>query len=161
MENDLISRVELRRQLAIWCEKLRSAGECGGCEVELLQAVIKMVDAQATASVEPYDTGITLSTNDLISRSALIQALRRQEKVSELCADGLSAGLARAIVEVYNAKIVDAELVRRGKWRLNPNGIYDDNTWECSVCGGPWKLIDGNPGENFMRYCPQCGAKME
>ena len=52
MENDLISRVELRRQLAIWCEKLRSAGECGGCEVELLQAVIKMVDAQENVKAE-------------------------------------------------------------------------------------------------------------
>ena len=57
MENDLISRVELRRQLAIWCEKLRSAGECGGCEVELLQAVIKMVDAQAAVDTEPVRHG--------------------------------------------------------------------------------------------------------
>ena len=104
MENDLISRVELRRHLAIWCEKLRSAGECGGCEVELLQAVIKMVDAQEN---------------------------------------------------------VKAELAQHGKWKLNPNGIYDDNTWTCSVCGGPWMLLDGNPKDNFMRYCPQCGAKME
>ena len=45
-EGDLIRRSELRRQLVIWSEKLRAAGECGGCEVELLQAVIKMVDAQ-------------------------------------------------------------------------------------------------------------------
>lgn len=104
MSNDLISRSELRRNLMIWTEKLRSAGECGGCEVELLQAVIKMVDAQEN---------------------------------------------------------VKAELVQHGKWKLNPNGIYDDNTWTCSVCGGPWMLIDGNPKDNFMRYCPQCGAKME
>ena len=42
-EGDLIRRSELRRQLVIWSEKLRAAGECGGCEVELLQAVIKTV----------------------------------------------------------------------------------------------------------------------
>ena len=57
MENDLISHVELRRQLAIWCEKLCSAGECGGCEVELLQTVIKMVDAQAAVDAEPVRHG--------------------------------------------------------------------------------------------------------
>ena len=47
--NDLISRAGLRRSLMIWAEKLRAAGECGGCEAELLQAVIKMVDAQPLA----------------------------------------------------------------------------------------------------------------
>ena len=52
-EGDLIRRSELRRQLVIWSEKLRAAGECGGCEVELLQAVIKMVDAQEAVDVEP------------------------------------------------------------------------------------------------------------
>ena len=39
MTNDLISRAELRRSLMIWADKLRTAGECGGCEAELLQAV--------------------------------------------------------------------------------------------------------------------------
>lgn len=47
MNSDLISRAELRRNLMIWADKLRTAGECGGCEVELLRAVVKMVDAQA------------------------------------------------------------------------------------------------------------------
>ena len=46
MTNDLISRAEFRRSLMIWAEKLRIAGECGGCEVELMQAVIRMLDAQ-------------------------------------------------------------------------------------------------------------------
>lgn len=56
-EGDLIRRSELRRQLVIWSEKLRAAGECGGCEVELLRAVIRMVDAQEAVDVEPYDAG--------------------------------------------------------------------------------------------------------
>ena len=50
-EGDLIRRSELRRQLVIWSEKLRAAGECGGCEVELLRAVIRMVDAQEAVDV--------------------------------------------------------------------------------------------------------------
>ena len=53
MTNDLISRAELRRSLMIWADKLRTAGECGGCEAELLQAVVKMVDAHAAVDAEP------------------------------------------------------------------------------------------------------------
>lgn len=50
--NDLISRAEFRRSLMIWAEKLRIAGECGGCELELMQAVIRMLDAQEPISAE-------------------------------------------------------------------------------------------------------------
>ena len=57
MSNDLISRSELRRNLMIWMEKLRIAGECGGCEVELIQAVIRMLDAQAAVDAEPVRHG--------------------------------------------------------------------------------------------------------
>lgn len=57
MTNDLISRAELRRSLMIWADKLRTAGECGGCEVELLQAVVKMVGAQAAVDAEPVQHG--------------------------------------------------------------------------------------------------------
>lgn len=54
---DLISRSELRRQLVIWSEKLRTAGECGGCEAELMQMVVKMVDAQDSMGIEPARRG--------------------------------------------------------------------------------------------------------
>lgn len=57
MNNDLISRSEFRRSLIIWAEKLRIAGECGGCEVELIQAVIRMLDAQAAVDAEPVRHG--------------------------------------------------------------------------------------------------------
>ena len=57
MNNDLISRSEFRRSLIIWAEKLHIAGECGGCEVELMQAVIRMLDAQAAVDAEPTRHG--------------------------------------------------------------------------------------------------------
>ena len=57
MSGDLISSAKLRRSLMIWADKLRTAGECGGCEVELLQAVVKMVDAQAAVDAEPVRHG--------------------------------------------------------------------------------------------------------
>lgn len=49
---DLISRSELRRRLMIWLEKLRAAGECGGCEVELMQNVVRMLDSQESMGTE-------------------------------------------------------------------------------------------------------------
>lgn len=57
MSGDLISIAKLRQSLMIWADKLRTAGECGGCEVELLQAVVKMVDAQAAVDAEPVRHG--------------------------------------------------------------------------------------------------------
>ena len=36
----------------------------------------------------------------------------------------------------------------------------DSGTWECSECGEVWMLNEGNPKENNMNYCPQCGARM-
>lgn len=47
MNNDLISRLALKQELKLWIEQSDSTDECGGCEAELLQAVVKMVDAQA------------------------------------------------------------------------------------------------------------------
>ena len=49
--SDLISRTGLRRSLMIWHDRLTAAGECGGCEAELLQAVVKLVDAQKAALI--------------------------------------------------------------------------------------------------------------
>lgn len=47
-----------------------------------------------------------------------------------------------------------------GRWEYKPD-IYDDNTYECSECGGAWTIIDGTPTDNNMLYCPHCGAGME
>ena len=47
-----------------------------------------------------------------------------------------------------------------GRW------IEHDDDWcgffyTCSSCGCDWTTIDGTPQENNMRFCPECGAKME
>ena len=56
---------------------------------------------------------------------------------------------------------IDPEsLVKHGKWLYKPN-LYDESTYECSVCKEPWTLIEGNPAENNMHFCPNCGAKMD
>lgn len=55
---------------------------------------------------------------------------------------------------------VDAAPVKHGRWIEN-EGFDGDCYYTCSVCKCDWTTIDGTPTENNMRYCPECGAKMD
>lgn len=46
-----------------------------------------------------------------------------------------------------------------GEWKLMESD-WDDNTWQCSVCGEPFVLIEGEPDQNGYYFCPNCGADM-
>ena len=59
------------------------------------------------------------------------------------------------------APTVDAVPVRRGKWKRWEDDWDGDDTFECSVCGAAFTLIDGTPEGNDYYYCPHCGARME
>lgn len=94
--------------------------------------------------------------NDLISRSALIEILRQRERGASFLRDSLRPGIARAILDVYDAPTVDAKPVRYGMWGAEIVTGYDGlhPVWErpCLLCG------------KYSRYasafCPHCGAKM-
>lgn len=62
--------------------------------------------------------------------------------------------------DVESMPTIDATPVKHGRWEYSEN-IYDESTWACSICKEPWTLIDGTPQENGMKYCPNCGAKMD
>lgn len=47
-----------------------------------------------------------------------------------------------------------------GKWIERDDG-WGGTYYDCSVCGGSWTTIDGTPFDYGMKYCPNCGAKME
>ena len=96
-------------------------------------------------------------TNDLISRSALIAAIKTN---SPTFYDGQDIANWQAKCN-NEAPAVDAEPVQHGEWILNPCNLYNDATWVCSVCGNEWVLIDGTPLDNQMNYCPKCGARMD
>lgn len=49
--------------------------------------------------------------------------------------------------------------VKLGVW-LNGEETFDDSTYICSVCNQPWTLMVGEPKDNNMNYCPNCGSKM-
>lgn len=47
-----------------------------------------------------------------------------------------------------------------GKW-IEQTDYVGDTYYECSVCKEPWTTIEGTPMQNFINYCPKCGARME
>lgn len=58
------------------------------------------------------------------------------------------------------APTVDAVPVVHGAWVEHED--YNGNCYySCSACGCDWMTIDGTPAENNMRFCPECGAKMD
>lgn len=54
----------------------------------------------------------------------------------------------------------DVAPVVHGKWEQCDYFDEDSNTYVCSVCDETWTLNTGNPKENNMYYCPNCGAKI-
>lgn len=48
---------------------------------------------------------------------------------------------------------------KTGRW-IEQDDSWDGVYYECSVCGEPWTLIDGTPWDNYMNFCPNCGADM-
>lgn len=94
--------------------------------------------------------------NDLIPRSALLEAIRGDHPPFY---DGQDVANWQEKC-INEAPTVDAKPVRHGEWKRDGE-VYDDATWVCSVCGEPWSLFYGTPEENGMHYCPNCGAKMD
>ncbi len=37
----------------------------------------------------------------------------------------------------------------------------DNNVYKCLHCEMEWVLMDGNPVENEMSFCPKCGLKIK
>lgn len=63
---------------------------------------------------------------------------------------------------VLKEPAADVAEVRHGRWiPSDMGGGEPDEAYICSECGEPWTLIDGNPAENNMRYCPNCGTRMD
>lgn len=89
--------------------------------------------------------------------------------------DGVADGFLLARDDVKKAPTIDAEPVRRGKWKIKTINTFDlaygttgyEPVYQCSVCGGVMEsyLRLDEPimpeDANFPRYCPNCGAKMD
>lgn len=92
--------------------------------------------------------------NDLISRSALLDAMCKTCTMQEVCEKSYNE--TRDFIQSIPA--VDAEPVRHGRWEnigyiTTAYGSID--TGCCSECGA----VDV-PIEPYDDYCPHCGAMM-
>ena len=89
--------------------------------------------------------------DDYVSRQWLIDEYFRRHK-------GPPGGALKIIEE---APAADVEPKRKtGTW-TEENVYFDQYAWRCSACREDWDLIEGTPFENNMRFCPNCGAKMD
>ena len=60
---------------------------------------------------------------------------------------------------VLNAPTIEPQR-KKGKWIEQEDG-WGDAYYDCSACGNSWTTIDGTPWDNGMKFCPNCGARME
>ena len=49
---------------------------------------------------------------------------------------------------------------RVGRWIELKDG-YDDEYYECTICGTPLDTIVGTPDDNGFNFCPHCGCLMK
>lgn len=91
--------------------------------------------------------------NDLISRSALIAAIKTNSQLF-MMDKILPIGKQNASTK---PPAVDAEPVRHGEWsnyRINGyDGLHPVYETQCSLCGGYARFT--------YRFCPHCGARMD
>ena len=117
--------------------------------------------------------------NDLISRSELKKALAEIfETVEVVTFDDI-------IARIDNAQTVEPDCLHckqyqggydygfnigynkgkkdipQGEWIERTERITLDTYYECSNCKEPWTTIEGTPWQNMMKFCPNCGARME
>lgn len=109
----------------------------------------------------PLKEGVNMkAANDLISRSALLEAIRGDHPPFY---DGQDVANWQEKC-INEAPAVDAEPMRHGKWLFS-----DYDYFTCSVCGGQYftgadstkdakAMLENN---DYYPYCPHCGARMD
>ncbi len=64
------------------------------------------------------------------------------------------------IVKELRAKLAECE-PKHGHWIACEDFWGNTDPWKCSCCGCNCTCIEGTPSDNNMKYCPECGAKMD
>lgn len=105
--------------------------------------------------------------SDLISRSAMLEAIDKREQIvrkviPDLQEDEIRPTLKSVREFIANRPIVDAEPVRHGTWEMRRKMIEGDHAMllgiypTCNQCGHVESDVD-----KTTPYCPICGAKMD
>ena len=100
-----------------------------------------------------------MTMDDLISRSAMLEALDESERIARKCVPDLQDDELRPKLKsirkfIANRPAVEAEPVRHGKW-INAGHDAFTQYRRCSSCA---RLLANAPAYD---YCPRCGAKMD
>lgn len=89
--------------------------------------------------------------SDYISREAALEQCKRHgDYTAWSIEDGIEAIPA-----------ADVEPVRRGRWELHGNDDDVSASYFCSLCGYNFDEDEFLDRWSHIRYCPNCGAKMD
>lgn len=104
---------------------------------------------------------------EAISRKDAINALGYNiEITSDEGLDKYKSEIKEMLCKIYDVqkeqieKLPSVNPTKTGHW-IEKDGFDGDVYYDCSECGESWTTIDGTPWDNGMKFCPNCGAKME
>lgn len=140
---------------------------------EVDDIVDSIVEASAPAAPAPQPTAATVDQPDMIAQAgALLKMLQQGDSISTR---GFPDEDDRAIVIASTVLAVAGEL--RELRNVLADGVLEhaintmpdaldfcewrqaDEYWTAS-CGLAWFIEEGNPADNGMKYCPQCGQSL-
>lgn len=104
------------KYLADWQMNMRNAGECGGCEAELLGKVMKALDEQPTVESVTLEIDTKLMTKLILQANEQLQKVSMREQLMTTLASLTDLDYARACFDVVkteaNVYAVDVECIR-------------------------------------------------
>jgi DNA-directed RNA polymerase subunit RPC12/RpoP/BMFP domain-containing protein YqiC len=113
-----------------------------------LQERIAELEADNDRLRQSLKDALSISTTDGLSASEWVARTGRAERrIAELEAQ------LSAMQSEHEQKVITEEQLCA--WVEN----FDPDYWETS-CGQTFILIEGTPQDNYMKYCPYCGAKI-
>lgn len=101
--------------------------------------------------------GLGEKIKDCISRKALLDAIYQKEYGTDYY-DGNMLNIPYIDLIKSLPSVNPAERV--GRWIELKDG-YDDEYYECTICGTPLDTIVGTPDDNGFNFCPFCGCRMK
>lgn len=93
-------------------------------------------------------------------RDRLIELLKKKILTIEM-EDSDSIWYTEKMDELADHLLANGVIVQANGYWIEQSDGWDGVLYTCSACRCDWCTIDGTPIENNMRYCPECGARMD
>ena len=95
----------------------------------------------------------------------MAEYIEREALIGDLTAAMDHRGMGQVIGQtliryVKRQTAADVAPVVHGRWVEKDDG-WGGTYYDCSACGESWTTVDGTPTQNNMKYCPNCGARMD